>query len=717
MTDVRTRAPRWARDAYTWRDGIETPAQWRKRSARIRRNLLVSAGLWPEPTRTALQAVVHGRKAFDGYTVEKVYFQSMPGHYVTGSLYRPVGGAKGQRRPGVLCPYGHWPGGRFMDYLNRKGHYGAAEKLRTKGEELSCAARSLLQARCVHLARMGCVVLVYDMIGRADSIQMGHPDESNRWEKPGGGDDWVLESPRAIGRLQSMFGLQTWNGIRAVDFLLTLEDVDAERIFVTGASGGGKQTIYLMAADQRVSAGVAGVALGGGRFEAGCLCGKAPQLLVEQGLVDLVASCAPRPFALSEGADRADTGLLPDVVEPYLKRIYGLYGRADNVETFVNVGYGHTYNLHARRHMYGFVNRHFKLGLDPIPAERAFELLSEAELTVWDDEHAKPEETGESHEKRICRWWRDDAQKRIGPRLSPRTADELAQTRRMLGPGWSTILGREGWADDAVRLEVGEPREIGGARVRELTAQNVTRGELVRARIVGPDRSERIVIRLGPDGADSLRGQGGAWARDVRELLGRRCAVVGVDLLGQSASPARPTEGPGHQWAPNSGKVRKGKSAAPSHVYAHHPPLVVRRVHDVLTLLKGLEGSERWSGVPVSLSAPAGVGPVGLGVLAQAGPEFIDRAAIDLDGFTFASVRDVWAADFLPGALKYGDVIGLSLLAAPRPMLLNGASASHLAAIGDACMAAGAPRPVSSGHEPDRQIFLAPGGAGNSPAE
>ncbi|MFX9424419.1 hypothetical protein ABTO14_18785, partial [Acinetobacter baumannii] len=79
-----------------------------------RRRILVAAGLWPMPTLPELVPVVHGPVEREGYTVEKVYFESFPGLYVTGSLYRPRGVAG--RRPAVLTPHGHWPGGRFHDH-------------------------------------------------------------------------------------------------------------------------------------------------------------------------------------------------------------------------------------------------------------------------------------------------------------------------------------------------------------------------------------------------------------------------------------------------------------------------------------------------------------------------------------------------------------------------------------------------------------------------
>ncbi|MFM7148958.1 MAG: hypothetical protein ACKO23_03865 [Gemmataceae bacterium] len=86
----------------------ENRTQWKDRQQRVREQILVATGLWPLPLRTPLKPVIHGRIDRDGYSVEKVYFSSYPGHYVTGNLYRPrdsQGKLPAGRVPGVLCPF------------------------------------------------------------------------------------------------------------------------------------------------------------------------------------------------------------------------------------------------------------------------------------------------------------------------------------------------------------------------------------------------------------------------------------------------------------------------------------------------------------------------------------------------------------------------------------------------------------------------------------
>src|SRR5687767_12763121 len=189
-----------------------SPEEWKVRAERVQRQILVSQGLWPLPERTPLNPVIHGKIDKGDYTVEKVYFESMPGFFVTGSLYRPKK-AEG-KVPGVLSPHGHWANGRFHD----AGEAAAKQQVEIKGEVDENAARSPLQARQVHLARMGCVAFHYDMLGYADSTQLSfelvHRFGKQRPEM-NAEKDWGFYSPQAEAHLQSVMGLQTWNSIRA----------------------------------------------------------------------------------------------------------------------------------------------------------------------------------------------------------------------------------------------------------------------------------------------------------------------------------------------------------------------------------------------------------------------------------------------------------------------------------------------------------------------
>ena len=164
------------------------------------------------PAKTPANAVVHGRIDRPEYTVERVYLESYPGHYVTGSLYRPKD-ATG-KCPGVLFPHGHWQNGRFHD-----AGVGVVRKQIVEGaERFEDGGRSPLQSLCVQLARMGCVVFSYDMVGYADSEQisfeLAHGYRRRRPQMETS-ENWGFFSPQAELHLQSIMGLQTYNSVRA----------------------------------------------------------------------------------------------------------------------------------------------------------------------------------------------------------------------------------------------------------------------------------------------------------------------------------------------------------------------------------------------------------------------------------------------------------------------------------------------------------------------
>ena len=139
-----------------------------------------------------------------------MFFASVPGHYVTGNLYRPAG-ARGSGRP-CSSPHGHWENGRLLERPEKN-----VQTLIGQGAERTPeAARYPLQARAANLARLGFVVFHYDMVGYADSKPLIHREG--------------FADAGAMLRLQSNMGLQTWNSVRALDFVTGLNDVDPSRV-------------------------------------------------------------------------------------------------------------------------------------------------------------------------------------------------------------------------------------------------------------------------------------------------------------------------------------------------------------------------------------------------------------------------------------------------------------------------------------------------------
>lgn len=293
---------------------------WQDHATRIRQNLRKGIGLNAMPEKTPLNPLFRNKKILNGYSVESVVFESLPGFYVTGNLYKPSGNIRKKSLAVILCPHGHF---------NDPKDYGRF--------------RNDMQARCASLAKMGAIVFSYDMVGYGESTQLEHKDE------------------RALT-------FQTLNTIRAIDFMLTQPEADPNRIAVTGASGGGTQTFMATALDDRIKVSIP-VVMPSAHFFGGCSC--------ESGLpvhrdgekiytnIEIACLAAPRPLLLvSDGDDWTRT---TETIEyPFAKRIYGLYNKQSNVENVHLANEGHDYGRSKRLAAYSFLAKHLGLNIENI---------------------------------------------------------------------------------------------------------------------------------------------------------------------------------------------------------------------------------------------------------------------------------------------------------------------------------------------------------------
>ena len=302
----------------------ETLAEWEGRKKELVENIRFSSSIDLLKHDAPLNARVFDAVEFDGFVVEKVIFQSLPGFYVTGNLYRPKD--TGKKYPAVLNPHGHWDHGRIEEKVLAR-----------------------IPQRCANLALRGMVAFIYDMIGYNDSQQIPHAGFSEAWEK------WNY------GR----FSLQLNNSLKAVDFVASLPYVDAERIGCTGCSGGGTQTYFLAAIDPRIKA-AAPINMASTRMQGGCICENTAFLRTDFCNIDYTAAIAPRPLFLS-GSD-GDWTVTSETVEfPAIEKIYALYGARDRFEHFYQSA-PHCYNLPIRERVYRFFCRHFGIP-DPFDGE------------------------------------------------------------------------------------------------------------------------------------------------------------------------------------------------------------------------------------------------------------------------------------------------------------------------------------------------------------
>ncbi len=307
-------------DTHFTPPSFQSRTEWEARAAHLKKQIQFAAGLLPMPEKQPLHVQVWGRIARKGYTVEKVLLETMPGFYLGGNLYRPVG--RNGPFPAIVSPHGHWAYGRLEN-----------------------SAVGSVPGRCINLARQGFVVFSYDMIGYNDTIQMPHAATGKREQLWGFG----------------LLGMQLWDSIRAVDFLESIPDVDRERIGATGASGGATQILMLQAIDGRIKFS-SPVNMISSIYQGGSPCENAPLLRIGTNNMEIAALMAPRPM-LMVSTTQDWTKNTPQVEYPGMRAMYRLYDKEVNVQT-VQIDAPHNYNRDSREAVYRFFAKTV-LGADP----------------------------------------------------------------------------------------------------------------------------------------------------------------------------------------------------------------------------------------------------------------------------------------------------------------------------------------------------------------
>ncbi|MDR2813715.1 MAG: acetylxylan esterase [Prevotellaceae bacterium] len=292
-------------------------ASWEARRDSLRACMFSALGLSPMPESPGAAPILTKPRKLYGYTVENFALEVLPGVYVCGSIYKPLKSAG--LSPVILNPNGHFGDGRY---------------------------RADQQLRCAMQARMGAIAASYDLFAWGESL---------------------LQFQESDHRRSIAHTIQTLNAIRILDYLCTLKNADPSRVAITGGSGGGSQTMLISAIDNRVKVSIPVVMLSS-YFMGGCPCESGmPVHLCGGGTsnVEMAAMFAPRPqLALSDGKDW--TSVTPEVELPFLQKIYGFYGKPEQVKNVHFADEGHDYGLLKRKAAYLFLSEHLGLSLNAV---------------------------------------------------------------------------------------------------------------------------------------------------------------------------------------------------------------------------------------------------------------------------------------------------------------------------------------------------------------
>lgn len=547
---------------------------WLQRREALRQQLRVSLGLYPWPERTPLHAKVFGRIERGDYSVDKVHFESLPGFYVAGNLYRPQG--LGVRRPGILNPHGHWGNGRMADV------------------ELGSIA-----GRCIGQARLGYVAFTWDMVGYNDSLQIEHRS---------------FQGAPLYGL--SQMALQTWNSIRAIDFLQSLPDVDPNRIGVTGESGGGTQTFMLCAVDDRVQ-WASPVNMISCSMQGGCLCENAPGLRIGTNNMEIGALFAPKPLHLVSCTGDW-TSQTPRIEYPSIREVYELLGAGDRV-SYVYVDAAHNYNKASRESVYGFLAKWIDgRGTGQPLAERPFTKEPDATLRVFASKADLP--AGAKTTEQVVRYWieQSEAQLESARRAGP------AKLREVYGPALRHAL------------QMNNPARVG------FSFSNVS----AQGTIGHPPKTATVLVH--PNGRKATQ------IALAQALVAQGHAVYACDLFNHTTPVSRPDLG---------------------FFTTYNRTDTAERVADILRLIQILRTQEKVA--TLNLVGVGEFGPLALLANAVAG-DSVSRCAVDYA--QFPGTDEAFTKQlFSPSLRRAGDLRVALALSATRPLLVHNAGNAQLA--------------------------------------
>ncbi|GLB49611.1 CocE/NonD family hydrolase [Neptunitalea lumnitzerae] len=319
-------------ERLTYLEGLyNTKETWEERKSSMKECMKVSLALDKAPPMPTGKPILSKIRKYKGYTVQNIGLEILPGVYTAGTIYRPTK-IKG-KAPVILTPNGHFKDERY---------------------------RESEQIRCAVLAKMGAIVVSYDLFAWGES-KLQFPVEAHH---------------NSIAQV-----VEVLDGIRFLDYLATLKEADMTRVGVTGGSGGGSHTLFLAALDDRVTVSVP-VVMVSSHFSGGCPCESGrPIHLCGNGTnnAEIAAMAAPKPqLIISDGGDWTST--VPELEFPFIQRTYGFYHAKDKIRNAHFGNEGHDYGVSKRMAMYPFMAKY--LGLDIKKVSNSSGKIDESFVTV-----------------------------------------------------------------------------------------------------------------------------------------------------------------------------------------------------------------------------------------------------------------------------------------------------------------------------------------------
>ena len=596
--------------------------EWQAAKEHTIARLALAAGLLPEPDFPELQPRVWGHAEHDGIIVAKVSFESVPGLLCTGSLYLPKDTSK--KVPGILCPYGHWTNGRFHN--NELGS---------------------LPFRCIRFAQLGFAVFCYDMLGKCDNCEIMH------------------RPPLDLERIAELYGttpfaLQTWNSLRALDFLCALPEVDEKRIGCTGASGGGSQTWTVTALDPRIKV-FAPVCMLSSHFQGGCICEEGPMLRLH-GLTsfDVISACAPRPVILPS-VTQDWTNLIPNYEYPALKKVYTLLGAPNNIKNF-HADYPHNYNKFTREHIYAWFS-HFLQNMplkDTIPEDNV--TMPPLELLAHHQPLLTP--TYETHKKALEKIERYAVKDVLGFTTDKQAFHEEKEEKLDL---LSFVLDTDPQCSDIACRVTQYQWDLPKGHAWNRLISRRGEGDIIPASLITPNsapKTTRVCLLLAPKGQDSFF-DNNRYSAVLDAVLDKQYAALTIDVLGTGATADMPEKSPRNQYKSDID------------FYAFNQSLFSMRVQDVITAVNYLKEYGFKDITVIALGEAARIAACALPQV-----DGVSKVLLDMNGIH--DDENSWLAEgnFQPLIYKVGGIKGaLSLLAPAKLALCNAEKdlADHLA--------------------------------------